>query len=73
LNTTPAVFLLIILTQLGFGQETLKLLNSSYSREDAQSSFYKFLTSDNTDLKKFRMAFTFIDILSWLKQKANLS
>ena len=48
--------------------QLLKLLNSTYINEDTQSSFYKFLISDKTDLKKFGMAFTFTDIVSWLKK-----
>ncbi|MDB4655290.1 hypothetical protein OAE48_00430 [Flavobacteriales bacterium] len=52
--------------------QLLKQLNSSYQNEDRQDSFYAFLNSEKTDLRKFRIAFTFIDIVSWLKEKASV-
>jgi hypothetical protein len=48
----------------------LKLLNSTYGNQRAQESFQDFLISDTNDLKKLRMAFSFIDIVSWIKEKS---
>ena len=58
-------------TQSSVGEKTLlKQLNSSYLIEERNESFNEFLNSKSVDLKKLRMAFTFIDIVSWIKEKS---
>ena len=47
----------------------LRHLSITYTMPDRKPAFDGFLNSKNTDLKKIRMAFTFIDIVSWIKEK----
>ena len=47
----------------------LRHLSITYTMLDRKPAFDGFLNSKNTDLKKIRMAFTFIDIVSWIKEK----
>ena len=58
-------------TQSSLGEKTLlKQLNSSFSIVERSESFNELLNSKSMDLKKLRMAFTFIDIVSWIKEKS---
>lgn len=46
-------------------------LNSSFPKVDRAQDFRKLVEAKDMDLRKLRMAFSFIDISSWLQYKSN--